>query len=136
MNRTLAGVCTAVLMSAAILGAQSKPSDSAGKTSDDDNKSGAAAGTSAVTFTGCVAPRGTADSFYLTGAKQKGVKGAATTVKLLPATKKVDLEAFVAHEVEVTGTLDQAGTSAAPAGGSTAAPTLTVTKVKSRAEGC
>jgi len=135
MNRTLAGVCTAVIMSAAVLGAQAQSSESAGKTSD-DGKGGTAASTSTVTFTGCVAPRGTGDSFYLTSARQKGVKGAPTTVKLLPATKKVDLEAFVAHEVEVTGTLDQAGTSAAPAAGSTAAPTLTVTKAKSRDEGC
>jgi len=135
MNRTLVAVCTAVLMSAAILGAQTKSSDGGGKASD-NGKSGAAVGAGAVTFTGCLAPQGKSDSFYLTSAKQKGVKGAATTLKLVPATRKVDLDAFVTHDVEVTGTLDQQGASAAPAGASGTTPTLTVTKVKSRQDGC
>jgi hypothetical protein len=122
-------------MSAAVLGAQAKSSNSAVKASD-DGKGGAAASTGAVTFTGCLAPGAKSDAFYLTSAKEKGVKTAATTVKLVPATKKVDLDAFVSHEVEVTGTLDQSGTSAAPAAGSGSAPTLTVTKVKSRTDQC
>ena len=134
MNRTVAGVCTAVVMSAAILGAQAQSSESAGKTSD-HGKSGASA-SGGVTFTGCLAPGSNSDSFYLMSAKQKGVKSAAATMKLVPATKKVDLGTFVSHEVEVTGTVDQGGTAAAPGGGSEKAPTLTVTKVKSRTDQC
>ena len=135
MNRTVAGVCTAVVMSAAILGAQAQSSESAGKTSD-HGKSGASASSGAVTFTGCLAPGSNSDSFYLMSAKQKGVKSAAATVKLVPATKKVDLGAFVSHEVEVTGTVDQGGATAAPAGGSGTVSTVTVTKVKSRTDQC
>ena len=134
MNRTFVGVCTAVVMSAAVLGAQAKSSNSGVKPSD-DGKGGAAAST-AVTFTGCLAPGSKADAFYLTSAKEKGVKNAATTVKLVPATKKVDLGTFLSHEVEVTGTLDQSSTSAAPAADSGSATTLTVTKVKSRTDQC
>jgi hypothetical protein len=120
-------------MSAAALGAQSKPADS-DKATDADKNAAASAGI--VTFTGCLSPQSSKpDSFYLTSAKQKGVKGAAQTLKIVPATKKVDLDAFVTKEVEVSGTLDQAGPAAA-AGGSDKTPTLTVTKVKIRADGC
>jgi len=125
MNRTLLGVCTAVIMSAAILGAQSKPADSENK-APDSAKSGAIASESTVTFTGCLNPGSKSDSFFLTSAKEKGVKGEATTVKLVPANKKVGLDTFLTHDVEVTGTLDKAGTT----------PTLTVTKVKSRSDQC
>jgi hypothetical protein len=96
-------------MSAALVGAQTKSPDSGSKSSD-AGKSGAAASTGVVTFTGCLNPGTKSESFYLTSAKQKGVKGPSTTLKLVPATKKVDLAAFVTHEVEVTGTFDQAGT--------------------------
>lgn len=119
MKRTVVGVCTAVLMSAAILGAQTKSSDSA-KASDNSKNASAAT----VTFTGCLAPGTKSDAFYLTNAKEKGVKAAPATVKVVPATKKVDVNSFIAHEVEVTGTLDQAST------GSETAPTLSATKVK------
>jgi hypothetical protein len=125
MNRTLLGVCTAVIMSAAILGAQSKPADSENK-APDSAKSGAIASASTVTFTGCLNPGSKSDPFFLTSAKEKGVKGEATTVKLVPANKKVGLDTFLTHDVEVTGTLDKAGTT----------PTLTVTKVKSRSDQC
>jgi hypothetical protein len=135
MNRTLASVCTAVVLSAALVGAQSQPSHNADKASD-PGKNAPAASTSTVTFTGCLTPRSKADEIFLTGAKQKGVKGQATTVKLVPANKKVDLDAFVTQGVEVTGTLDQAAASATSAGGSGSTPTLTVTKVKSRDDGC
>jgi len=134
MNRTLASVCTAVVLSAALVGAQSQSSHNADKASDPGKNATAAA--ASVTFTGCLTPRSKADEIFLTGAKQKGVKGQATTVKLVPATKKVDLDAFVTQGVEVTGTLDQAAASAATAGGSGSTPTLTVTKVKSRDDGC
>jgi len=113
-------------MSAALLGAQStSASDSSSKASD-SGKSAAAATTGVVTFTGCLSPGSKSDPFFLTSAKQKGIKGEATTVKLVPETKKVNLDTFITHEVEVTGTFDKAG----------ATPTLTVTKVKSRNDKC
>ena len=128
MNRTFGAVCTAIIMSAAMLGAQAKSgSDSSSKASASDNgKTSAAATSGVVTFTGCLNPGSKSDPFFLTSAKEKGAKGEATTVKLVPETKKVDLGTFVTHEVEVTGTIDKAGTTA----------TLTVTKVKSRNDRC
>jgi len=131
MNRTFVAVCTAVVMSAAILGAQSKPADSDKAT--DAEKNAAASNAGVVTFTGCLSPQSKSDSFYLTSAKQKGVKGAEQTVKIVPATKKVDLDAYVTKEVEVTGSL---GKSGAASSSSEATPTLTVTKIKLRADGC
>ena len=125
MHRILAGVCTAVFMSAAILGAQAQSSESVGKTPDHGNGT-AATSAATVTFTGCLTPGSTSDPFFLTSAKEKGVKGDATTVKLVPASKKVGLDPFLTHDVEVTGTLDKAGTT----------PTLTVTKIKSRSDHC
>ena len=135
MNRTVLGVCSAIIMSAAMLGAQS-PSHDSGSKSPEPGKSGASANAAAVTFTGCLSPRSKSDAVYLTGAKQKGVKDAPATVKLVPATKKVNLDTFATQTVEVSGTLDQAGPSSAPAGGSGATPVLTVTKIKASADGC
>jgi hypothetical protein len=110
-------------MSAAILGAQTKSSDNSAKTPDNGKNASAV---TTVTYSGCLAPGTKSDSFYLTNAKQKGVKGAqAATVKVVPSTKKVDVNSFIAHEVEVTGTLDQAATP-----NSETAPTLSATKVK------
>ena len=128
MHRTLVGVCTAVVMSAALLGAQAKSTDN-GKSSD-AARNGAAATTATVTFTGCVTPGSTVDSFLLINSKQKGVKAPATTMKLVPATKKVDIDAFVTQGVDVTGTLEPA------ANGATSPATFTVTKIKSNAGGC
>jgi hypothetical protein len=132
VHRTLLAVCTAVVMSAAIVGAQSKVSHSDDKSSD-AAKAAPTADAVPVTFTGCLSPADKSQTFYLMSAKQKGVKGQATTVKLVPASKKVGLDPFVTQEVEVTGTLDR---TSVPAGDSDKTPTLTVTKVKSRASGC
>jgi hypothetical protein len=118
-------VCAAVILSAAIVGAQAQSSDSTAKTSSDHGNGSAAASTT-VTFTGCLNPGSKSDPFFLTSAKEKGVKGEATTVKVVPANKKVGLDTFLTHDVEVTGTLDKTG----------ATPTLTVTKVKSRSDHC
>jgi hypothetical protein len=122
-------------MSAAMLGAQS-PSHDSGSKSPEPGKSGASANAAAVMFTGCLSPRSKSDEVYLTSAKQKGVKDAPATVKLVPATKKVNLDTFATQTVEVTGTLDQSGPSSAPAGGPGATPVLTVTKIKASADGC
>jgi hypothetical protein len=135
MNRTFAAVCGAMALSAALVGAQGHASDD-GK-SKKDGKNGADPNT--VTFTGCLSPGSNAETFYLTNAKQKGVKNGDKTVKLVASKtdKKVGLESFVTNEVEVTGTID--GSSSGPADTAAApgqARTLTVTKVKVRGQYC
>ena len=128
MNRTFIAVCGAVMMSAALLGAQSQE-----KASTDSNNGGA--GVASVTFRGCLNPGSTADTYYLTSAKEKGVKNSDKTVKIV-AAKKGALEPFVTQEVEVTGTIDQATAPAASSDEASKVRTLTVTKVKSRADYC
>lgn len=134
MHRTLGAVCTAVIMSATLLGAQAKSSDNAAKSSEAGKNGASNAAT--VTFTGCVTPGATSDSFLLLNSKQKGAKTPATTMKIVPATKKVDIATFVTQGVEVTGTVDQATSSAPDANGASTPSTLTVTKIKSNAGGC
>lgn len=133
MNRTFAAVCGAVVMSAALLGAQGHAGD--GKASN-DNKNGANPNT--VTFTGCLSPGSNSETYFLTNAKQKGVKNADKTVKLVPAKteKKVGLAPFVTNEVEVTGTIDEAAATADTTTGAATPRTMTVTKVKVRAQYC
>jgi hypothetical protein len=114
-------------MSAALLGAQAKSTDNSGKSSD-AAKTGASANAATVTFTGCVSPGTTSDSFYLTNSKEKGVKAPATTMKLVQGPKKVGIGTFVTQGVEVTGTVEQAE-NGSPS-------TLTVTKIKSSDSGC
>jgi hypothetical protein len=132
MNRTFAAVCGAVLVSTALIGAQSKP---AGENNGGENNNGASAAT--VTFTGCLNPGSNSDSFYLTSAKQKGVKNADKSLKVVPANPKVKLDSFVLGEVELTGTVDQAeAPSPEKTDGAAKARTLTVTKAKLRQQSC
>jgi hypothetical protein len=136
MKRTCAAMCSAVVavaMSAALLAAQGHAGD--GKSSN-DHKNGAQANT--VTFTGCLSPGSNAESFFLTNAKQKGVKSADKTLKVVAAKtdKKVGLAPFVTNEVEVTGTIDEAGGTPEPNPGSAQPRTITVTKVKVRGNYC
>ena len=132
MNRTFAAVCGAVLVSTALIGAQGKP---AGDGNSGENSSSASAAT--VTFTGCLNPGSNSDSFYLTSAKQKGVKNADKSLKVVPANPKVKLDSFVLGEVELTGTVDQAeAPSADKTDGAAKARTLTVTKAKLRQQSC
>ena len=128
MNRTFVAVCGAMVLSTALIGAQNKP---AGEGNTAEN--GASAAT--VTFTGCLNPGSNADSYYLTNAKQKGVKDSDKSLKIV-AGPKVKLESFVTGEVEVTGTVDPADAAASASGGSGKARTLTVTKVKLRHQYC
>jgi hypothetical protein len=136
MNRTFAAVCGAVVLSVALVGAQAHPSGDAKPANDkNDGKNGADA--NALTFTGCLNPGSNGDTFYLTNVKQKGAKSADKTLKLVAAKtdKKVGLGTFVTNEVEVTGSFDQP--NAAPdAAESGQARTVTVTKVKFRAQYC
>jgi hypothetical protein len=132
MNRTFAAVCGAVVVSTALIGAQGKP---AGEGNSGDNSNSASAAT--VTFTGCLNPGSNSDSFYLTSAKQKGVKNADKSIKILPASDKVKLEQFLTREVEVTGTIDQVESAPADKADAAAkARTLTVTKAKVRNDSC
>jgi len=131
MNRTFVAVCGAVLMSTALIGAQQKP---AGEGNSGENNNSASAAT--VTFTGCLNPGSNADSFYLTNAKQKGVKNADKSLKVVPANPKVKLDQFLLGEVEVIGTVDQAEAAADKADGAAKARTLTVTKAKLRQQSC
>jgi hypothetical protein len=128
--KTFVAVCGAVVLSAALVNAQAKP---AGEGNNAENNNGASAST--VTFTGCLNPGSNADSYYLTNAKQKGVKNADKSLKIV-AAPKVKLEPFVTGEVEVTGTVDPADAAAASSEGSSKTRTLTVTKVKLRHQYC
>ena len=131
MNRTFIAVCGAMVLSTALIGAQQKP---AGEGNNSENAAAASANT--VTFTGCLNPGSNADSYYLTNAKQKGVKNGDKALKIV-AAPKVKLEPFVTGEVEVTGTVDQADAPAATGSeGSSKVRTLTVTKAKLRNQYC
>jgi hypothetical protein len=129
MNRTFLAACGAAVLSAALVSAQDKPS------SHDSSSAAASANANAVTFTGCLNVGSKADSYYLTSAKQKGVKNSEKSLKVVAASPKVKLEPFVTNEVEVTGTVDQP-TAAGATDNSAAVRTLTVTKVKVRTQYC
>ena len=125
--RTFAAVLGAVAISAALVSAQDKSSTTS------TNTSTAAANT--VTFTGCLNSASAKDTYYLTSAKQKGVKSNEKTVKVLQGTEKGSLERYLAQEVELTGTIDPAQPATA-ADGSAQVRTITVTKAKFRSQSC
>ena len=129
MNRTFLAACETTILSATLMSAQDKPS------SHDSSSAAASANANAVTFTGCLNVGSKADSYYLTSAKQKGVKNSEKSLKVVAASPKVKLEPFVTNEVEVTGTVDQP-TAAGGTDNSAAVRTLTVTKVKVRTQYC
>jgi hypothetical protein len=133
MNRTFMAVCGAVVVSTALTVAQGKPS---GETQGNHAENTGAASASTVTFTGCLNPGSNAEFYYLTSAKQKGVKNADKSLKIVAASPKVKLEPLVTQEVEVTGTVDQADAAAAGADGSSKVRTLTATKIKFRNQYC
>ena len=132
MNRTFVAVCGAVVLSAAIAGAQEKPAANDSNSGNNSNSPAAAT----VTFTGCLNAGSNENSYFLTSAKHKGPRTTDKSVKLGPGPK-VGLDRYVTQEVEVTGTIDPAEPPA-EAKGDAAQParTLTVTKVKYRAQNC
>jgi hypothetical protein len=135
MNRTLVAVCSAVVLSVALVSAQAHPGDAKSANDKNDNKNGA--NSNALTFTGCLNPGSNGETFYLTNVHQKGAKSVDKTLKLVAAKtdKKVGLGTFVTNEVEVTGSFDEP--NAAPdAAESGQARTVTVTKVKFREQYC
>jgi hypothetical protein len=130
--RTILGVCGAIAISAALVGAQDK--QASGNNSNTGSNNAAAATT--VTFTGCLNSGSSRETFYLTKAKQKGTKTSDKSLKIVPGDK-VSLSRFVTNEVELTGTVDPAEPPAeAAADGAQQVRTLTVTKVKIRGESC
>ncbi len=133
MNRTFVAVCGAMVMSAALLAAQDKPASD--NHSGNGNHNGASA--NAVTFTGCLTPGSGGESFYLTSAKQKGVKNSDKSLKIVAATPKVKLGPLVTQEVEVSGTIDDVTAAAATdTDAASKLRTLTVTKIKLRNQYC
>ena len=130
MNRTFLAACGAAVLGVALVSAQDKPS------SHDTSGAAASANANAVTFTGCLSPGSNGNSYYLTNAKQKGVKNSEKSVKVVAATPKVKLEPFVTNEVEVTGTVDQPTAAGGTDNGAAVVRTLTVTKVKVRTQYC
>ena len=133
MNRTFVSVCGAVVLSAALAGAQEKPAANSDSNSGNSSNSPAAA---SVTFTGCLNAGSTQNTYFLTSAKHKGPKTTDKTVKIVPGPK-VGLERFLSQEVEVTGTIDPPQPPAeAKADGAQQSRTLTVSKIKPRADNC
>lgn len=73
-------------------------------------------------YYGCLVPGSANDSFKLINATEKGQKSKEKAVYTIAADAKLDVMHFVTMEVEVTGTAS--GT------------TLTITKIKRRADYC
>lgn len=111
MKRTIVALLGTILISAVAISAQQKPAPPADTTQ-------------AKTFGGCLVPGSSDGSYTLIGVSEKGQKGHDDnrTLKVVPASPKVDLAAHVTQEVEVTGTLS--GT------------VLTATKVSRKSDYC
>lgn len=108
MHRTTIALAGALVMSAALLSAQS--------------------GTP-VTYRGCLIPGSSSNNYTLISAVAKGDKDKKkVTLKVVPANDKVNVEAQVTHEVEIVGTVT-AGTDDQPG-------TLTATKISWKADYC
>jgi hypothetical protein len=121
----------AVIASASILAAQTKttpataPAQAAGKT---------------VTYIGCLGPGSSENTFMLSNAEEKGVKGGAKHLnfKVVAASEKVNLEERVTQQVEVTGTFSDSTPPAASSesGAGEKLPTLSATKISYKADYC
>jgi hypothetical protein len=131
INRTLAIMFGAAVISAASVSAQQKPTEPARPAAVQTDKP--------VTYIGCLSPGTAEDNFVLLKAEQKGQRTKAEdrlSLKIVPATPKVKLEPYVTQEVEITGTL---GTPPAASDSSEQGETLqllTATNVKWRANSC
>jgi len=124
MSRTFVAFAGAALLGAVTLVAQEKSSQP---------QSGAGAKTSdgkPVTFSGCLVFGSNDGSFALISATEKGSKDKTkVSLKVVPATPKLDLASQLTHAVEITGTL-------AAASGASDRPELTATKIKWVADYC
>lgn len=110
MHRTTIALAGALIVSAALLSAQS-----AGQT---------------VTYRGCLLPGSSSDSFLLNKAVAKGDKSKTKVMlNVVPDNEKVNVGAQVTHEVEVTGTLTPGSDKEQPG-------TLKATKISWKADYC
>ncbi|TAK16189.1 MAG: hypothetical protein EPO35_05840 [Acidobacteria bacterium] len=109
MHRTTIALAGAVLLSAALLTAQSS---------------------NPTTYRGCLQPGTSQGNYLLTNAVAKGDKTRSkVALKVVPENAKVNLEAQVTHEVEVTGSVTPSAQQGQPG-------TLTATKVAWKADYC
>jgi hypothetical protein len=109
MHRTTIALAGAVIMSAALLSAQGN--------------------TTATKYRGCLIPGSSQGNFMLNNAVAKGDKTKTKmSLKVVPESDKVNVEAQVTHEVEITGTVTP-GTQGQPG-------TLTATKIDWKADYC
>ena len=82
-----------------------------------------------ATYRGCLIPGSSSGNYTLISAVAKGDKTKTkVTLKVVPENEKVNVEAQVTHEVEITGTVT-AGTNEQPG-------TLTATKISWKADYC
>lgn len=132
MHRMIVATIGAVIASAAILAAQAKTTQPA-------SGSAPAAGKT-VTYIGCLGPGSSENTFLLSNAEEKGVKGGAKHLnfKVVAASEKVNLEERVTQQVEVTGTFNDSTPPAAASesGSGEKLPTLSATSVKYKADYC
>ena len=109
MHRTTIALAGAVLFSAALLTAQSN---------------------NPTTYRGCLLPGSAQGNYLLTNAVAKGDKTKTkVTLRVAPENAKVNLEAQVTREVEVTGSVTPSTQEGQPG-------TLTATKVSWKADYC
>src|SRR5262245_3925803 len=108
MHRTTIAIAGAVIMSAALLSAQ---------------------GSTAVTYRGCLVPGSGSGNYVLSSAFANGDKSKTKVqLKVVPDNAKVNIEAQLTHEVEVTGTVTP-GAEGKPG-------TISATKISWKADYC
>jgi hypothetical protein len=109
MHRTTIALAGAIIMSAALLSAQTK--------------------TSATKYRGCLVPGSSQGNYLLNNAVASDDKAKTKmSLKVVPESAKVNVEAQVTHEVEITGTVTP-GAQGQPG-------TLTATKISWKADYC
>jgi hypothetical protein len=117
MKRTFVGIFTASLFGVALVAAQ--PATPSPQASADKGK----------VYVGCLVPGPSAGTYALISATEKGSKDKTKlSFIIIPAQgAKVNLDAQLTHEVELTGN---------PADTGSGVPTVNATKVKWRADFC
>ena len=124
MHRTTIALVGAAFMSAAVLSAQNTTATPAASSKTP------ASSANTVTYTGCLIPGSTGDSFVLANATAKGDKAKQkVSLNVVPSSSKVKVADRLTNAVEVVGTVT-------PAAKSGDAPTLTVTKISWKGDYC
>jgi hypothetical protein len=125
MHRTTIAFVGAAFMSVAVLSAQTPTA-----TPSPPSKTSGAASANTVTYTGCLIPGPSADSFILSNATAKGDKAKQkVSLNVVPSSTKVKVADRMTNAVEVVGTVT-------PATQKGDAPTLTVTKISWKGDYC